>query len=332
MHILVSGLIGALLATLFSLLYNHISEQVKLRIDFMMATVEWLDNIYTRLQTMQVHKERVYTNKAPSLSEEEYRIISNEVRTLLLSEKIKTQVTLIYGEGDKLQRINTLQGELLKVAQLLWAADKDTWDESSKKIMESFNKIIDPIKAIAMKDFLVSARKVTMFKNFLRGSLSMFLNFPSKIRNQKIVIDTFELRTFVQVTAITSALISSFFLVKGTFILSVIDLVQLSLTKWNYNLDVLKNLTSSRADSIIGFYLLMLSFILQSVNLTWPMRIGDFKIDRKGALSGLIFSLLVFIAANNLSILLEEQYFKEAQKLIKNEIHHLKKVEGASPL
>ena len=191
MGILVSGLIGALLATLFSVLYNHISEQVKWRIDLTMANVEWLDNIYARLRSIQIHKDGVYKGEKPFLSDEEFRKHSYEVSILLLSEKIKIQVALIYGEGEKLQKINTLQGELTKIAQMLWAADKNTWDQVNKKIMETFSKTIDPLRGNVSKDFLLSAKKITMFKNVLKTIFSTPHNLCLKVSRKNGTRTTF---------------------------------------------------------------------------------------------------------------------------------------------
>ncbi|MBI4309708.1 MAG: hypothetical protein HY591_05205, partial [Candidatus Omnitrophica bacterium] len=163
LEILLSGTIGALIATLLSVWYQHHSEKIKSRKDVMMAVIEWLDNTYVRLQAMQVDKKRVYTGQASSLSEE-YRAMSDEVRVLLLSDRIATQVVCVFGEGNTLQKINALQGELTKAAQILWAAKKDTWPDSANGIMKIFQDKIDPIKASVMKDFFHSTGKISILR------------------------------------------------------------------------------------------------------------------------------------------------------------------------
>ncbi len=162
--ILLSGTIGALLATLLSMWYQHVSEQIRARKDAMRAVIEWVDNIYVRLQAMQIHKERIYTGQEPSLSAEEYRSMSDEMRVLLLSDRIVTEVVCVYGEGDVLQKINALQGELTKAARILWAAKQDTWADSTKGIMKIFKEKIDPIKASVMKDFFHSTGKISILR------------------------------------------------------------------------------------------------------------------------------------------------------------------------
>jgi len=164
LEILLSGILGAVIAALLTVWYQHFSEHSKSRKNTMRAVMEWVDNIYLRLQSMQVDKERVYIGKSGSLSEVEYRSMSEEVRVLLLSNRITTEVVCVYGEGDILQKINALQGELTKAASILWASKQDTWSESSKKIMEIFQKKIDPLIASVMGDFLKSTGKVSILR------------------------------------------------------------------------------------------------------------------------------------------------------------------------
>lgn len=124
------------------------------------------------------------------------------------------------------------------------------------------------------------------------------------------------LRTFIQVTALSFALMSSFFLIKGTFALSVKDMVELSLTKWGANTDVLRNLTFNRADTITGFFLLLFSFILQTINLLWPLRIGDFGVNRNGVILALIVSIMAFLIATYATKAIQKHFFHKAEVLL----------------
>lgn len=184
-EILLSGTLGALIASLLSVWYQHISEQIKSRKDTMRAVIEWVDNIYVRLQAMQVYKERVYTGQEPSLSVEEYRSMSNEIRVLLLSDRIGTEVVCVYGEGDVLQKINALQGELKKAARILWAAKQDTWPDSRKGIMKIFEEKIDPIKVSVMGDFLNSTRNLG---DFIKKGVIMQQRIKKIIAREGLVI------------------------------------------------------------------------------------------------------------------------------------------------
>ncbi len=163
-EILLSGTISALIATLLSVWYQYRSEQIKDRTDVIMAVVDWMDNICAHLLSLQINKERCYTGQSPSLLKEEGRSMNNDMRILLLSDRITTQVVCVFGEGNILQKINALKGELTKAAEILWAAKPDTWPNSEKEIMKILKEKIDPIKASVMKDFFHSAGKISILR------------------------------------------------------------------------------------------------------------------------------------------------------------------------
>ena len=94
MKSLLSGLIGALIATLLSLIYHHNSERKKMRSDVLLEIVSYCDDIYTLLRQMHVHKDHKYTGKKPALHADEYRLITRELTILLLSSKPSAKVAL----------------------------------------------------------------------------------------------------------------------------------------------------------------------------------------------------------------------------------------------
>ena len=124
------------------------------------------------------------------------------------------------------------------------------------------------------------------------------------------------LRTFIQVQAILLVLISSYFLIKGMLSISAKDLAELSKTKWGYNKAVTKNLTTQRADTIIGFVLLLLSFLLQTVNLLWPMRYLDFGVRTIGFIIAVITSAIILLTAIKYSGFLQRVCYKDVMKIL----------------
>lgn len=124
------------------------------------------------------------------------------------------------------------------------------------------------------------------------------------------------LRTFIQVQAILLVLISSYFLIKGMLSISAKDLAELSKTKWGYNKAVTKNLTIQRADTIVGFVLLLLSFLLQTVNLLWPMRYRDFGVSTIGFIVAVITSAIILLTAIKYSGFLQRVYYKDVMKIL----------------
>ncbi len=123
-------------------------------------------------------------------------------------------------------------------------------------------------------------------------------------------------RTYIQVQALSLVLISSYFLIKGMLSISAKDLAELSKTKWGYNKAVTKNLTIQRADTIVGFILLLLSFLLQTINLLWPMRIGDFSISKMGVVIAIIATAIILLIAIRFSVFLQSVFYKDVMKIL----------------
>ena len=104
------------------------------------------------------------------------------------------------------------------------------------------------------------------------------------------------LRSFVQVSAIILTLEASWFLLQGNLGLSINSIAEISSTKLHYNADVLKALSKQRADSWIGFALLLLAFLLQLFNGLWEMRWQDFSVNKQGVVLSIIACAVILIA------------------------------------
>jgi hypothetical protein len=112
-------------------------------------------------------------------------------------------------------------------------------------------------------------------------------------------------------------LLSSFFLINSVLYLSKQDIASLSETKWGYNLDVAKNLSHQRADTVVGFSLLLFAFFLQMFNLCWEMRACDFAINWKGILIALIVSCILWLVANKVSNYFYTKHYTRIEVLLK---------------
>jgi len=126
-------------------------------------------------------------------------------------------------------------------------------------------------------------------------------------------------RTFIQVTTLLVVLLSSYFLIRGTITLSAQDLAELSKPKWGYHLGVAKNLVHQRSDTKIGFSLLLLSFFLQLINMLWPMKIGDFAVNKKGVFLAIIASILVFFMILSTSHFMSKVSYKKVESILKSD-------------
>lgn len=150
--VLLSGGIGALVTTMILIWYNYYSDQIKNRKYVMIAITEWIDSVYVRLQALAAHKEKLIKEQIKSMPSEAYKSMNNEMRVLLLSEKIMVEVACAYGDGDMLANINSLRSYMTNAASIFWNARVESWDESHKKIEKLFSEKIDPLRIIIMSE------------------------------------------------------------------------------------------------------------------------------------------------------------------------------------
>jgi vacuolar-type H+-ATPase subunit I/STV1 len=125
------------------------------------------------------------------------------------------------------------------------------------------------------------------------------------------------LRTFIQVAALSLVFTSSYFLIKGVVSLSVKNIAELSQMRWGYHSGIVKNLTRQKADTTIGFVLLLASFVLSLINLLWPMRVGDFGVSKIGVIMALAVSITTFLVAYRLSCYLQRKWYTQAENILK---------------
>jgi len=127
------------------------------------------------------------------------------------------------------------------------------------------------------------------------------------------------LRTFIQVASAGFALFAGILLVRGSFVLKAKDIAELSSTKWGYNTDLVKSLSQQQTDSRLGVLLLMVSFVLQTVNLCWPMRWVDYGVDKWGAILGVVVPAIFFVGALLMSNFLSDKTQKEVSVILSKE-------------
>jgi len=108
-------------------------------------------------------------------------------------------------------------------------------------------------------------------------------------------------RTLIQFLALTCSLLASFFLIKGSLGLKANDIAELASTKFDYNPHVMNNLIEQQVNSEIGFILLLCSFILQGINMLWPMRFCDFEINKTEMIIGIVIVLIITVRLHFIS-------------------------------
>lgn len=116
--------------------------------------------------------------------------------------------------------------------------------------------------------------------------------------------------------AILIGLLSAFFLARSTFYLSPQDIAELSTSKWGHNTNIAISLSHQRSDTIIGFALLFISFILQATNfIGLPLR-KSLIASRKGIAIAIISLVIVGFLAHLVSNRLFNNTVKQVDRLL----------------
>ena len=186
MESLLSGLIGALIATLLSVLYHHIYEQKKTRSDVLMEIVSYCDEIYRHLTDMHVHKNHEYMDKKPALHADEYRIISRELTALLISSKPAAKLALAYGEGRIMAIFNELKSSFIEVSSELRGATRSGWVIENKKISTLFSERIDPLRANLERSLLNESHIIEVFMGNFWSFINHIKKKISKLSNKRL--------------------------------------------------------------------------------------------------------------------------------------------------
>lgn len=127
------------------------------------------------------------------------------------------------------------------------------------------------------------------------------------------------LRTFIQVIALLLTITSAVFLIRSVAGMSVKDMAELSKTAYGgYTLRITENLARQKSDTVVGFSLLILSFLFALINLLWPMRFCDFVVDRKGVLIAIVVSIIISLVAYKISNSLHRKWCNQAKDILSN--------------
>jgi len=143
---LLSGLIGALLATALGAAFAFWIERLRLKAEVTLAVVGWADETYQGLYDLCMAKNEYYTKGKHPLEPAEYERNSRELRSMLLRNSVVMRVALVYGEGLQTALINEFRDLLLCTARKLWAAKQENWADINIEVLAAFEQRIDPLR------------------------------------------------------------------------------------------------------------------------------------------------------------------------------------------
>ncbi len=168
MELLLSGLLGALIASVLSVFYQHVSVQANRRFDVMLKAVDYFDELYDNLQTLQVYKHQAYTHGIEVIGDEEYQSLSNRTGTLLKSSGVHVRVALVYGQNSReLEGFNVLRTKMQQAALVLFSSTRETWNQVSEQIGQLFDQDIDSRRSAVEQQLLRSAGFSSVLRSYL---------------------------------------------------------------------------------------------------------------------------------------------------------------------
>ncbi len=174
MNLLLAGFIGALAATIFSVMNSFFSRQAERRSSLAIEVISWIDDIYDRLITIHAQREATFTGAKFGLTNDEYRVVVKEVKAMLLASKMHAKVALVYGESNELRKFDTLREEFMNVAETLLQAEKGTWSDSDKQVNYRLSKIIEPLRESTEHVFLLGSRSESIARDAVKRNLPTF--------------------------------------------------------------------------------------------------------------------------------------------------------------
>lgn len=166
---LLSGLIGALIATVLAVLYQHLSALAQRRFEVMLLAVDYLDDLYFNSRHIEQYRDKKYKENCEVMSNDEYRALCNKTDSMLTSSRIHARVTMVYGENSgELEKFDMLRTKLTDTTIMLFRACPDTWDEMRASIHKVFEKEIEPLRRTTELELLRGANMWSVFKDVFR--------------------------------------------------------------------------------------------------------------------------------------------------------------------
>jgi hypothetical protein len=138
------GIIGAFIATILTILYQHLMERMRLKADATLFVMQRVDAVLAHF--LMIHSDKDVAVKVGKVTEGE--IVEQTIRnllTMLFSEEARNRIYLVFGEGEILDTYNSLHKLFWKFYQLVFEGTKDSWAEQCPKVSSLMNDEILPL-------------------------------------------------------------------------------------------------------------------------------------------------------------------------------------------
>jgi hypothetical protein len=185
MEQLFSILIGALIASILSVVYLHVSEKLKIRSEVLLEVVAFCDEIYHHLQNLHVHKNAKYIDRDLDLTIEDYRYLSKGLTVILTSTKVHEKMAIAFGEKEELGLFLELSNQLRQVASILCKATRSVEINEGQQVNQLFKDKIDPLRHKLIQDLIKGAKITAILPDIYKCQMPTFYKITSNFIKPK---------------------------------------------------------------------------------------------------------------------------------------------------
>lgn len=132
---LIGAVIGAVIGALLTILYVHFAERRKLRIEFTMEIIDYIDEVYHYILTLSYQFPNE-ANQPTLLTEDEHRAMVRNLVKLLTSTKPQTRLDMICSNKTTIKDFEKLRAAFKEANSA--CRDRDTF-------MFVLNEKVDPL-------------------------------------------------------------------------------------------------------------------------------------------------------------------------------------------
>ena len=185
MEQLISVIIGVLIASILSVGYLHISENLKIRSEVLLEVVGFCDEIYHHLQNFHSFKNSEYTDRDLDLTIEDYQCLSRELTVLLTSTKVHKKMAIAFGEKEELGLFLELSNQLHQVASILRKAAPNNGINEGQQINQLFKDKIDPLRHKLIRALIKGAKVTGILPDIYKCQMPTFYKITSNFIKPK---------------------------------------------------------------------------------------------------------------------------------------------------
>jgi hypothetical protein len=185
MEQLFSVLIGALIASILSVGYLHVSEKLKIRSEVLLEVVGFCDEIYHHLQNLHVYKNAEYTVRDLDLTIKDYRYLSRGLTVILTSTKVHEKMAIAFGEKEELGLFLELSNQLRQVASILLRATRSAEVNEGQQVNQLFKDKIDPLRHKLIRDLIKGAKVAAILPDIYKCQMPTFYKITSNFIKPK---------------------------------------------------------------------------------------------------------------------------------------------------